>query len=82
MRREFLLAACVVAMMGRWQRGCGECSLVCSFVWRGFFECVLELIVVCVWGAFLICGVVRKTTLSWHSEVLASFRDPMTLPVL
>ena len=37
-----------------WQRGCGECSLVCSFVWRGFFGCVLELIVVCVWGVFLI----------------------------
>ena len=25
------------------------------------FGCVLELIVVCVWGVFLICGVVRKT---------------------
>ena len=25
------------------------------------FGCVLELIVVCVWGVFLICGVVRET---------------------
>ena len=82
MRREFLLAACVVAMIGRWKRGCGEWCLICSFVWSGFFGCVLELIVVCVWGVFLICGVVRKTPPSRHSEILAFFRDLMTLPVL
>ena len=82
MRRAFLLAACVVAMIGRWKRGCGEWCLICSFVWSGFFGCVLELIVVCVWGVFLICGVVRKTPPSRHSEILAFFRDLMTLPVL
>ena len=41
-------------VIGRWKRECGECCLVCSFVWRDLFGCVLELIVVCVWGVFLI----------------------------
>ena len=36
MRFEFLLAACVVAMIGRWKRGCGEWCLICSFCLEWF----------------------------------------------
>ena len=68
----------VVAMIGRWERGCGECCLVWSFLWSGFFGCVLELMwSVCgvlVWGFSGLAALCGKppSPLLQHSEVLRS----------
>ena len=53
-------------VIGRWQRGCGECCLVFSFVWSWLWS---------VYGVFFpdLAVLCWTPPPSWHSEVLTFF---------